>query len=226
MRARIPQSAVVRLVVSMIAGTAVGTAVGIMLTDAELGVLAGVAATGAIFSAAGWILLSPMDADQTHDNAYRETLDQLGGTRDRRGRPWRLVSIVVLLVSNHAHADPAATATALAAIFMAWAGLHLMYAARYAYLSPSAGGSTSTIPITGRRSATSFTSVQPRHDLSGFRHERLEPGDSRCRVYAFGTIILATAINLVVGFGHWLNCLAVRSEKQCPAITFGTRGPN
>ena len=73
MKAAIPQSAVVRLVVSMIAGTAVGTAVGIMLTDAELGVLAGLAATGAIFSAAGWILLWPMDADQTHDNAYRET---------------------------------------------------------------------------------------------------------------------------------------------------------
>jgi len=35
MKAAIPQSAVVRLVVSMIAGTAVGTAVGIMLTDAH-----------------------------------------------------------------------------------------------------------------------------------------------------------------------------------------------
>ena len=55
MKAAMPQSAVVRLVVSMIAGTALGTAVGIMLTDAELGVLAGLAATGAIFSAAGWI---------------------------------------------------------------------------------------------------------------------------------------------------------------------------
>jgi hypothetical protein len=35
------------------------------------------------------------------------------------------VSIVVLLVRDHAHADPAATAIALAGIFMAWAGLHL-----------------------------------------------------------------------------------------------------
>ncbi len=45
-----------------------------------------------------------------------------------------LVSIVVLRVRSHAHADPAAAATALAGVFMAWAGLHLMYAARYAYL--------------------------------------------------------------------------------------------
>jgi uncharacterized membrane protein len=100
-----------------------------MLTDAELGVLAGLAATGAIFSAAGWILLWPMDADQTHDNAHRETfrpaLEELVIVAAALGA---LVSIVVLLVSNHAHADPAATATALAAIFMAWAGLHLMYA--------------------------------------------------------------------------------------------------
>ena len=84
-----------------------------------------------------------MDADQTHDNAHRETfrpaLEELVIVAAALGA---LVSIVVLLVSNHAHADPAATATALAAIFMAWAGLHLMYAARYAYLyyTPSAGG--------------------------------------------------------------------------------------
>ena len=68
-----------------------------MLTDAELGVLAGLAATGAIFSAAGWILLWPMDADQTHDNAYRETfrpaLEELVIVAAALGA---LVSIVVL----------------------------------------------------------------------------------------------------------------------------------
>src|SRR6476661_705272 len=106
MKTAIPQSAVVRLVVSMIAGTAVGTAVGIMLTDAELSVLAGRAATGAIFSAAGWILLWPMDADQTHHNAHRETfrpaLEELVIVADALGA---LASIVVLLVSTHAQAD-------------------------------------------------------------------------------------------------------------------------
>ena len=84
-----------------------------------------------------------MDADQTHDNAHRETfrpaLEELVIVA---AALCALVSIVVLLVRNHAHADPAATATALAGIFMAWAALHLMYAARYAYLyyTPSAGG--------------------------------------------------------------------------------------
>jgi uncharacterized membrane protein len=193
----------------MIAGTGVGTAVGIMLTDAELGVLAGLAATGAIFSAAGWILLWPMDADQTHDNAHRETfrpaLEELVIVAAALGA---LVSIVVLLVRNHAHPDPAATATALAAIFMAWAGLHLMYAARYAYLyyTPSAGGIDFNDPnyrpafrdffyfsynlgMTYQVSDTSVSNPAIRSVV--LRHCLLS--------YAFGTIILATAINLVVG---------------------------
>jgi len=209
MKAAMPQSAVVRLVVSMIAGTALGTAIGIMLTDAELGVLAGLAATGAIFSAAGWILLWPMDADQTHDNAHRETfrpaLEELVIVAAALGA---LASIVVLLVSNHAHADPAATATALAAIFMAWAGLHLMYAARYAYLyyTPSAGGIDFNDPNyrpafrdffyfsynLGMTYQVSDTNVSnPAIRAVALRHCLLS--------YIFGTIILATAINLVVG---------------------------
>ena len=102
-----------------------------MLTDAELGVLAGLAATGAILVRRAGSCCWPMDADHTHDNAQRETfrpaLEELVIVAAALGA---LASIVVLLVSNHAHADPAATATALAAIFMAWAGLHLMYAAR------------------------------------------------------------------------------------------------
>jgi len=40
----------------VIVGTVIGVGVGV-LTDAALGVLAGLAATGAIFVAAGWILL-------------------------------------------------------------------------------------------------------------------------------------------------------------------------
>ena len=127
-----------------------------------------------------------------------------------------LASIVVLLVSNHVHADPAATATALAAIFMAWAGLHLMYAARYAYLyyTPSAGGIDFNDPNhrpafrdffyfsynLGMTYQVSFfffffffdTSVSnPAIRAVALRHCLLS--------YAFGTIILATAINLVVG---------------------------
>jgi uncharacterized membrane protein len=208
MNGAIPQSAVVRLVGSVIAGGLIGAIAGV-LTDAELGVLAGIAATGAIFGTAGWILLWPMDADETHDNARRETfrpaLEEVVVVAAALGA---LMSIVVLLVRDHSHADPAATATALAGIFMAWAGLHLMYAARYAYLyyTPSAGGIDFNDP--GYRPAfrdffyfsynlgmtyqVSDTSVSnPAIRAVALRHCLLS--------YAFGTIILATAINLVVG---------------------------
>ena len=208
MNAPIPQSAVARLVGSVIAGAVVGMAVG-ALTDAVLGVLAGIAATGAIFGAVGWILLWPMDADETHDNAHRETfrpaVEELVIVAAAVGA---LVSIVVLLVRDHAHADPAATATALAGIFMAWAGLHLMYAARYAYLyyTPSAGGIDFNDPDyrpafrdffyfsynLGMTYQVSDTSVSDRTIRAvALRHCLLS--------YGFGTIILATAINLVVG---------------------------
>ena len=54
--AAILQSAVARLAGSVIGGAVIGVGVGV-LTDVALGVLAGLAATGAIFVAAGWILL-------------------------------------------------------------------------------------------------------------------------------------------------------------------------
>jgi hypothetical protein len=49
---------------------------------------------------------------------------------------------VLLLVMGRSGDSRAAAATALGGVFMSWAGLHLMYAARYAYLyySSSASG--------------------------------------------------------------------------------------
>jgi len=142
MSAAILRSAVVRLAGSVVVGAVIGVVVG-ALADAALGVLAGIAATGAIFVAAGWILLWPMDADATHSNAHREefrpVVEEFVVVAAALSA---LVSIVVLLISGHSHADRAAAATALAGVFTAWAGLHLMYAARYAYLyyTPTAGG--------------------------------------------------------------------------------------
>ncbi len=208
MSAAILRSAVVRLAGSVIAGAVIGAVAGV-LTDAELGVLAGITATGAIFAASGWILLWPMDADETHDNAHRETfrpaMEELVVVAAALGA---LVSIVVLLVRSHAHADPAAAATALAGVFMAWAGLHLMYAARYAYLyyTPSAGGIDFNDPDyrpafrdffyfsynLGMTYQVSDTGVSdPTIRAVALRHCLLS--------YLFGTVILATAINLVLG---------------------------
>src|SRR6478672_803400 len=131
---RLRESGIIRLTGSVILGTLVGVAVG-ALTDDALGVLTGIAATGAIFVAAGWILLWPMDAEETRHNARREAfrpvVEELVVVGAALGG---LVSIVVLLIRGHDDSDLAAAAVALAGVFMAWAGLHLMYAARYAYL--------------------------------------------------------------------------------------------
>ncbi len=116
-----------------------------------------------------------------------------------------LMSTAVLLVRNHPHADPAATATA--GIFMAWAGPQLMYAACYAYLyyTPSAGGIDFNDPncagvprlfcfsynlgMTYQVSHTSVSNLAIRS--VALRHCLLS--------YAVGTVILATAIDLVAG---------------------------
>jgi uncharacterized membrane protein len=206
--AAILQSAVARLAGSVIVGAVIGVGVGV-LTDAALGVLAGLAATGAIFVVAGWILLWPMDADATRHNARREAfrpaVEELVVVAAALGA---LVSIVVLLIRGHSHADPAAAATALAGVFMAWAGLHLMYVARYAYLyyTPSAGGIDFNDPDyrpafrdffyfsynLGMTYQVSDTSVSnPTIRAVALRHCLLS--------YLFGTVILATTINLVAG---------------------------
>ena len=208
MSAAIPRSAVVRLAGSVVIGAAIGVGIGV-LTDGPMGVLVGISMTGAIFVVAGWILLWPMDADATHRNAHRETfnpvVEELVVVVAALGA---LLSVVVLLVRNRTHADPTAAATALAGVFMAWAGLHLMYAARYAYLyyTPAAGGidfnKTNYRPAfrdflyfsynLGMTYQVSDTSVSdPTIRAVALRHCLLS--------YLFGTGILATAINLIAG---------------------------
>jgi uncharacterized membrane protein len=208
MSAAIPRSAVVRLAGSVVIGAAIGVGIG-ALTDVPMGVLVGISMTGAFFVVAGWILLWPMDADATHLNAHRETfnpvVEELVVVAAALGA---LVSVVVLLIRNRTHADPAAAATALAGVFMAWAGLHLMYAARYAYLyyTPAAGGIDFNKPNyrpafrdflyfsynLGMTYQVSDTSVSdPTIRAVAMRHCLLS--------YIFGTGILATTINLIAG---------------------------
>jgi uncharacterized membrane protein len=120
MSAAIPRSAVVRLEGSVVIGAAIGVGVG-ALTDVPMGVLIGISMTGAIFVVAGWILLWPMDADATHLNAHREAfnpvVEELVVVAAALGA---LVSVVVLLIRNRTHADPAAAAAALAGF--SWPG--------------------------------------------------------------------------------------------------------
>ena len=200
-------SPVTRLGGSVIFGVLAGQITG-SLTDASLGVLVGIACTGAVFVAGGWLLLWPMDAGATRDHARQEAfnpvVEELVIVAAAVGA---LVSIVVMLVRGGSHSDPSAATAALAGVFMAWAGMHLMYAARYAYLyyTPKAGGidfNSDELPafrdffyfsynlgMTYQVSATSVTDTTIR--AVALRHCLLS--------YLFGTVILATTINLVVG---------------------------
>lgn len=203
----IPQSAVTRLVGSVVAGALIGMIAG-ALTDFPLGILAGIGATGAVFITTGWILLWPMDAEGTRRNARREAFSPVVEELVVVAAALlALVSIVVLLVRGHTDPDPAAAALAVAGVFTAWGSLHLMYAARYAYLyyTPTAGGIdfNSDAPPAFRDFLYFSYNLGMTYQVSD-----TSVGDGTIRAvtlrhcllsYVFGTVILATTINLVVG---------------------------
>jgi uncharacterized membrane protein len=200
----IPVSAVPRLTVAVLVGAVIGVVVGVS-TAPSLGILAGIAMTETVFAVSGWIVLWPMDAAATHHNARREDLrpatEELAVIA---AALCGLGGIVVLLLGN---SDTVHAATALVGVFMAWASLHLMYATRYAYIYclTSAGGIdfnsddppayrdflyfSYNLGMTYQVSDTSVTSSAIRAMV--LRHCLLS--------YVFGTSILATAINVVVG---------------------------
>ncbi|MCX4537157.1 DUF1345 domain-containing protein [Streptomyces sp. NBC_00841] len=200
-------SAVPRLAGAAVVGVVVGAVVGV-LTHPPLGILAGIAAAEMFFVVTGWIALWPMDAATTHRNVRREefrpVVEELAVVV---AAVCGLVSIVALLLVGHSGLSHAAAATALCGVFMAWAALHLMYAARYAYIYylPPGGGidfNTDDPPrysdflyfsynlgMTYQVSDTDVSSSTIR--AVALRHCLLS--------YVFGASILATTINLVAG---------------------------
>jgi uncharacterized membrane protein len=150
-----------------------------------------------------------MDAATTRRNAthedFRPHTDELvvlGGALCGLG------GNVALLVAGGSDADTPMAALALVGVFMAWAGIHLMYATRYAFLyyaSAATGGIdfnsddppafrdffyfSYNLGMTYQVSDTSVTSGSVRAVV--LRH---------CLVsYLFGAAIMATTINLVAG---------------------------
>jgi uncharacterized membrane protein len=203
----LPSAAGVRLAGSLLAGAVAATA-GVLLVDAQIGTLLGVAGVHAAFVASGWIALWPLDAATTRANTRRE---------DFRPAAEELVvvaislcgllGIVMLLVVGHSLQGRLAAAVVLVSVFLAWASLHLMYAARYAHLyySGDEGGIdfnsddrpayrdffyfSYNLGMTYQVSDTSVTSSGIRAVV--LRHTLLS--------YIFGAVVLASAINLVAG---------------------------
>jgi len=206
-RVLIPVAALPRLVFSLLAGLG-ASLVGAMAGTAP-GVLVGVAVAGTCFVAAGWRVLWPMDAEATRRNAGREDFRPHVDEAVIVGVALLgLSGIVGLLLADRERVAAWPQAVAVVGVFMAWASLHLMYATRYAhayYAVDEPGGidfNAEAPPAfrdflyfsynLGMTYQVSDTAV----DSSAIRAIVLR----HCLLaYLFGTAILATMINLVVG---------------------------
>ncbi|BDD83021.1 hypothetical protein TPB0596_27840 [Tsukamurella pulmonis] len=208
--ARMPLSAGVRLASALTLGAAVTAAVAVMI-DPVLGVLSGIAVAAAVFVAIGWWVMWPLPAGATRATVQREdfrpkVMELVVAVIALSG----LIAIVALMIAGDSENRDAAAATALIAAFAVWAALHLTYATQYADLyygdpDDEPGGIdfngedlpayrdffyfSYNLGMTYQVSDTSVSSPAIRSVV--LRHCLLS--------YVFGTLILATAINLVVG---------------------------
>ncbi|MFF2086180.1 DUF1345 domain-containing protein [Nocardia sp. NPDC058176] len=207
MGTRLLLSAVIRLVGSIALGVLAGVLVGLR-SDPAMGSLAGIATAAVVFVVIGWLVLWPMDAERTRRNARREDfqpfIEELSVVAATLSG---LVGIVVILVVGRSGEGQVAAATALGGVFAAWAAVHLMYAARYAYLyyeTPRGGIDFNSEDPPAYRDFFYFS-----YNLGmTYQVSDTDVSDRRVRAivlrhcllsYAFGTVILATTINLVAG---------------------------
>lgn len=206
----LPPSATARAALAVAIGAGTTVAVGVPL-GFSLGALLGIGAAAAVFAAVGWFVLWPLDDGATRATVRRENFrprvaELVVGVIAVSG----LAAIVILLLAGRTDARNVAAAGALLAAFAVWASLHLTYATQYAALyygdeGDEPGGidwGTDVPPAyrdffyfsynLGMTYQVSDNSVSTRELRSVvLRHCLLS--------YVFGTVILATAINLVVG---------------------------
>ncbi|MGW6123050.1 DUF1345 domain-containing protein [Nocardia sp. NPDC055165] len=207
MTTRLLLSAVTRLVGSAVIGVIVGLAVGVG-HEAPLGILSGIASAATVFVIAGWFVLWPMSPGETERVARREDfqpfIEELSVVAAALSG---LVGIVVVLVLRHSNASNIAAAVALGGVFMAWASVHLMYAARYAYIYYQQPRGGIDFNITAQPDYRDFFYFSYNLGMT-YQVSDTNVSDEKIRAialrhcllsYIFGTVILATTINLVAG---------------------------
>ena len=209
MRLMRPNSTISRVVLSLVFGVVVGVG-----TDAFVdhlhGLLAGIAAATLLFQTLGWVALWPLDARATRHNALAEQRNRnLDEVIVIIAEFIAMIGVVTMLLLGKTAGNQLAAALAVVAVFMSWSGLHLMYAIRYAeyYYRGTEGGIDFNAPQynpsyrdflyfsynLGMTYQVSDTSVsEPRIRAIVLRHCLLS--------YIFGTVILATTVNLFVSF--------------------------
>jgi len=177
-----------------------------VLTDALFGVLSGIASTAAVFVLTGWWALWPMDAESTSRHARRDEFEPR--LEEVVVVAWALAGLILvalLLLLSRTNERSFVALLALAGVAMSWAGLHLMYAARYAYLFYS--GAPGGIDFHGDESPAYRDFLYFSYNL-GMTYQVSDTDVSSRTIravvlrhcllsYAFGTLILATTINLI-----------------------------
>lgn len=139
---RLLMSPVVRLLLSVLVGLVVGVVVSVP-GSAGLAVLVGITATGVVFVGAGLLALWPMDGHATARSARSEVLrpvsDELVVAVAALAG---LIGAILPQLLSHTDEGLPAAVCAVVAVFLCWAGLHLMYATRYAdvYYDEEHGG--------------------------------------------------------------------------------------
>jgi uncharacterized membrane protein len=183
---------------------------GLSVGPAE-GALIGLAVAGVIFVVFGWRELWPLTWWETRHFAASQDPSRSADEAIVVGIAFAsLGGIAAFLITGRSSSDPWAAAVAVVAVAMAWASLHLMYAGRYAkiYYQPDRAQDR---PI-------DFNSDDPPsyRDFLYFSYNlgmtyqvsdtAVRSADIRKVVlfhcllsYVFGTAILATTINLVLG---------------------------
>ncbi|MEV4629363.1 DUF1345 domain-containing protein [Micromonospora sp. NPDC049523] len=214
---RLPASAQrVRSGVELAAVGVIGICVGVpvsVLYSPILGPLAGWDAAALAYLIWVWVIIWPMDSEQTARLAVRQ--DPNRTVRDLLLLGACLVSLVaigfVLAEGNPPDlAKPIRIGAAVVSIVLSWSVVHTVFTARYAriyYTGPDGGIEfhqtpppryadfayvAFTIGLTFQVSDTDLTTTEMRS--TALRHALL--------AYLFGAVIIGAAINLVAGLAH------------------------
>lgn len=204
---RRPPSGHLRLGLAVLTGL-IACLVSTLYLTLPMSLLVGLVFMAGLFVAASIAVLWPMSSQRTRENANREDFNPLlEETLVVMVALIGLVGIVIILLRGHDQERNIAAALGLLGIFLSWAMLHLMYGARYAnlYYSEPKGGidfnssdppryvdflyMAFTLGMTYAVSDTNVSHTAIRSVVT--RHALLS--------YIFGTVVLAAAINLVLG---------------------------
>lgn len=204
----LPHSSVGRVALAVIGGSLVAAVVD-AITGHLYAMLAAIGVATFLFALLGWMRLWPMTAKETRANALREDLNlEVEELVVVVAEAAALSAVVVLLLMGKTAENQIAAVMAVFAVFLSWAGLHLMYAIRYAglyYAAPVGGIDFNSDEAPSYRDFLYFA-----YNL-GMTYQVSDTAVSRSAIrsvvlrhcllsYVFGTVVLASTVNLLVGF--------------------------